>query len=61
MHGRRWGKKFVRELAQFLASEETFTVPIRPHAGDEQAARVHHETMALFQGHLPAYLALIGL
>jgi len=59
VNGRKWGRKVVKEMAKVLASEETFAEPLRPVAGYAEALRIHRETMAVFQGHLPAYLVLL--
>jgi hypothetical protein len=61
MNGKKWGKRFVKKLGDFFANEDQVVTPIRPIAGDEEAIRIHHDTLTLFQSHIPAYLRLLGL
>jgi hypothetical protein len=61
MHGKKWGKRLIRHLAARMASQETFVTPIRPIVGAENAIRIHRESVALFQGHIPGFLALLDI
>jgi hypothetical protein len=61
VNGKKWGKRFLRKWGDRLAHKDTFAIPIRHIAGAERAAQVHHDALSLFQGHLPSYLALLGI
>jgi hypothetical protein len=57
--GRRKAAAFLREMAVMLADEEAMSLifPIRPSSNHAEVSRARREAIALFEAHLPAYMA----
>jgi hypothetical protein len=57
--GRKRGERFLRLMAETLASEEAVSeiMPIRPRSDHEDVQKARRGALALFRAQLPVFLA----